>query len=210
PDLGRVLTAYVEIVGGPGYLLLLVVPALIALAWVRRDGGLKPFVVWFVAPVLLLAVVGFLTPLFSARYLLVCAPALVLLAASAVTTRSQILVAGVLALVVAWPQQLAMRAPTGHGPDYRAGARVIAEDCPPGAAARSGIATIRALPHYVARAGCRLRWISGPVPADVDRLWIALPEWGTAPPDPGPGGEGFTQVRETTTPGLRLSLWARP
>lgn len=208
PNLERVRLAFAEIVGGWEYLTLLGVLA--AVAVVRsRDRWVVPLVVWFVVPPLLLAVLGLVTPLFVARYLVVCMPAPVLLASTAVRARWQVVVPVVVAALVAWPQQLQLRLPYGHGPDYRAAARVIAADCTTGVAVRHGLAGLRTMPYYVERAGCELPWLSGPVPEHVVRLWVIQSDWDRSDPAPGPGATDFDMVEEVTVPGLRLTLWRR-
>ncbi|WP_115850300.1 glycosyltransferase family 39 protein [Thermasporomyces composti] len=213
PDLERVRLAFAEIVGGWEYLTLL--GALAVVAVVRtRDRWTAGLVVWFAVPPLLLALVGLVTPLFLARYLVVCTPALVLLAATAVRAPWQV-AAGVVAAavvaatVIAWPEHQRLRLPYGHGPDYRAAARAIAADCTGGVAGRHSLAAVRTMPYYVEREGCELPWLSGAVPAHVDRIWVVQWDWDRSEPTPGPGATVFRMVDDVTVPGLRLTLWRR-
>lgn len=200
-DVGR---AYVEIAGGAAFLALLA-----ALAVVGLRGNLESFglLTWFVVPVLLLAAIGLVTPLFIPRYVLVCGPAIVLLAAAGLRATSwwQPLLVAVVAGAVAFPQLAAMRENDGHGADFRAAADVIARDCPPGVAVREGVATVHTLPYYLDRAGCEVDWQTTADTGDARLLWLVRPAWVKETPSVA----GFTRTDVVDVQGLQLTRWER-
>lgn len=200
-DVGK---AYLEIAGGTAFLALLA-----ALAVVGLRGNIESFglLTWFVVPVLLLALIGLATPMFIPRYVLVCGPALILLAAAGLRELRwwQPLLVAVVAGAVAFPQLAAMRENDGHGADIRAAADVIARDCQPGMAVREGVATLHTLPYYLDRAGCDVEWQATADTGDARLLWLVRPGWMTQTPVV----EGFTRTDVVDVPGLQLTRWER-
>ena len=206
PTADTLRQTYLEIAGGVSMLALLGVLAVLGLPG-NRSWPVP--VTWFLLPPLLLAAVGTVTPVFTARYLLVCTPALVLLAAAGLRTARwwQVVVVAVLALAVGWSQQTTIRQPDGHGPDARAAAGVIARQCDRPPAVREGPATLQALPYYLERAGCPVRWVSqqqDPVAEGVERIWLVRPDWA----EPARLA-GYREVGAMEVSGLRLTYWER-
>lgn len=197
--------AYTAMAGTTAFLVLLGTLAVLGL---RRDRLTVALLAWFGLPPLLLGLLGLLTPAFLPRYLLVCAPALALLAGAAFRRFGSwhAGLVGLLALAVAWSPLTQMRGPAGHGPDYRSAARLIAADCRAGDAVQQTRETVRALPYYLRGGPCEPRRVSGNLPADVHRIWVLQPGWQRTKPS---GVTGLRQVRMETFPGLRVSLWTR-
>lgn len=82
------------------------------------------------APVLLW-MLGLLTPLYLARYLLGAAPGVAIVVAAALTGtgKARILLLGAILVALVWPQQVAVRGPAAHNQDFRAAAALVATDC---------------------------------------------------------------------------------
>lgn len=204
PTLEALGNGYLEIAGGLTVAVLLGVAAVVGIAGNREWLGL---VVWFALPPLLLGLLGLLTPIFLPRYLVVCTPALVLLAAAGLRKAAwwQALLVCVLAAGLAAPQIWDQRQADGHGPDVRQAAAIIARACPPATGVREGAATPQALPYYLRREGCDVKWVSGTPTRDVQRMWVVRPSWAkgqvTVP--------GFAKVTDRDVPGLKLTLWSR-
>ena len=79
----------------------------------------------------LLWVLGLLTPLYLARYLLGAAPGIAVLVAAATTTMRtpRLLVLAAILVGLVLPQQIAVRGPAAHNQDYRGAAELVATDC---------------------------------------------------------------------------------
>jgi len=79
----------------------------------------------------LLWVLGLLTPLHLARYLLSAAPGIAILVAAASTTMrtARLLVLAAILVALVLPQQIAVRGPAAHNQDYRGAAELVATDC---------------------------------------------------------------------------------
>jgi mannosyltransferase len=79
----------------------------------------------------LLWILGLLTPLYLARYLLGAAPGIaVLVAAASITMRpARLLVLAAILVSLVLPQQIAIRGPAAHNQDYRSAAGLVATDC---------------------------------------------------------------------------------
>lgn len=210
---------YVDVAGGPVVLAVLAAVAVLGsvIRW-RSTARAAPgrteltLALWFLLPPVLLAVAGLFTPLFSGRYLVVCAPSLILLAASSLagTRLARWPAVAVLVVAVAVPAVgsiLAMRETTGHGPDTRAAARVIAEDCRPGDAVWQTVATDASLSYYLRGTGCSLRALTGEIHDPVRRVWVLVPSWQTNRPHLG--GWGLDLQRREQLAGLDLALWSR-
>lgn len=82
------------------------------------------------APILLW-ILGLLTPLYLARYLLGAAPGIAVLVAAALTTveTPRVMVLAAILVGLIWPQQVAVRGPAAHNQDFRAAAELVATDC---------------------------------------------------------------------------------
>nr|WP_238341845.1 glycosyltransferase family 39 protein [Actinopolymorpha rutila] len=225
------LDGFVAPAGSGAYLLLL---GALAVAGVlravrgtpRADRGrlLAASACWLVVPPLALAVLGLLTPVFLPRYLLGCAPALALLASSAfaapdgsrpaspparnatAVTVAGVAVAAALAAAVAWPSLAQVRGVTGHGPDIRSAAGVVAAGCRPGDGVQRTVSTVQTLPYYLRHARCVPRWLDGRLPDDVRRVWVVQPDWQHGDSS---GVTGLRHLRTVDVPGLRVSLWSR-
>lgn len=205
PSLSTLGDAFTAMAGTTAFLVLLGTLAVLGL---RCDRLTVALVAWFGVPPLLLALLGLLTPAFLPRYLLVCAPALALLAGAAFRRLGSwhAGLVGVLALAVAWVPLTQMRGPAGHGPDYRSAARMIAADCRADDAVQETLDTLRVLPYYLRDSSCQPRRVSGSLPASFHRVWVLQPDWQRTKPS---GVTGLRQVRAETFPGLRVSLWTR-
>ncbi|MET9020388.1 glycosyltransferase family 39 protein [Actinopolymorpha sp. NPDC004070] len=222
---------FVALAGSGPYLLLL--GALAAIGALRAARGtsrteqgrlLAAPACWLVGPPLVLAGLGLLTPVFLPRYLLVCAPALALLASSAfavpggsrttaptstkatAVTGAGVTVAVALAVAVAWSSLAQVRGVTGHGPDIRSAAGVVAAGCRPGDGVQRTVSTVQTLPYYLRHARCVPRWLDGGLPDGLRRVWVVQPDWQHGDP---PGVTGLRHLRTVDVPGLRVSLWTR-
>ena len=225
------LDGFVAMAGSGAYLLLLGALAVAGVlratrrpARAERGRLLAAPMCWLVVPPFALAALGLVTPVFLPRYLLVCAPALALLAAAvfADPDRSRrtdsppgktiaarapcVVVVLALAVSVAWPSLAHVRGVTGHGPDIRSAAGVIAAGCRPGDGVQRTVSTVQTLPYYLRHARCVPRWLDGRLPDDVHRVWVVQPDWQHGDP---PGVTGLRHLRTVDVPGLRVSLWAR-
>src|SRR5262249_52896578 len=89
---------------------------------------------WLIVPPVILLVGSLITPLYTFRYVLLCIPAIALLAGAGLASLGW--VAGTAALVViallGLPQQRQVRGPDGHGDNVRQADRVVAEHMRPG------------------------------------------------------------------------------
>jgi mannosyltransferase len=89
---------------------------------------------WLILPPLLLLVGSLITPLYTFRYVLLCIPAIALLAGAGLAALGW--VAGTAALVViallGLPQQRQVRGPDGHGDNVRQADRIVAAHRQPG------------------------------------------------------------------------------
>nr|WP_238345016.1 glycosyltransferase family 39 protein [Actinopolymorpha cephalotaxi] len=225
------LDSFVAMAGGGAYLLLLgalaVAGALRATrgpARAERGRLLVASLCWLAVPPLALAALGLVTPVFLPRYLLVCAPALALLASSAfaapgrsrttdsppgrtiAATAAGLAVVVALAGTVAWSSLAQVRGVTGHGPDIRSAAGVVAAGCRPGDGVQRTVSTVQTLPYYLRQARCVPRWLDGRLPDDVRRVWVVQPDWQHGDPA---GVTGLRHLRTVGVPGLRVGLWAR-
>lgn len=208
PTLASLAEAYAELAGGPWLLAALAALAVVALATSRSTETVAT-AIWFAAPPLVLAGVGMLTPLFLGRYLVVCIPAIALLAGAAMArlpSWSAVVPLGLTAALAA-PQLVDMRAVDGHGPDVRRAARTIEGGCQPGDGIQRTVTTIQTIPYYLRKSRCRPTDVTGPLPEDIRRLWILQPTWEPGPPS---GSSGLELVQETAVEGLRVTLWKRP
>lgn len=184
PTIRAVGEAYVYVVGREDGIALFALLVGLALAGpgahlLRRDRVELGLVAWFVLPVVVLAGVGLLTPIFSARYLLPSGIALVLLAGAALRRAPIWLLAAVVGLAVlfAWPQHPAMRAVDGHGPDVRTLAALLADSCQPGDAVKYNASTVTPVPYYLRDAPCEPEPVFDKIPAGVERLWVINAPW---------------------------------
>ena len=88
---------------------------------------------WLVVPPVILLVGSLITPLYTFRYVLLCIPAIALLAGAGLASLGW--VAGAAALVViallGLPQQRQVRGPDGHGDNVRQADRIVAEHMRP-------------------------------------------------------------------------------
>jgi mannosyltransferase len=88
---------------------------------------------WLIVPPVILLVGSLITPLYTFRYVLLCIPAIALLAGAGLASLGW--VAGVAALVViallGLPQQRQVRGPDGHGDNVRQADRIVAEHMRP-------------------------------------------------------------------------------
>jgi mannosyltransferase len=84
---------------------------------------------WLIVPPVILLVGSLITPLYTFRYVLLCIPAIALLAGAGLASLGW--VAGAAALVViallGLPQQRQVRGPDGHGDNVRQADRIVAE-----------------------------------------------------------------------------------
>jgi mannosyltransferase len=88
---------------------------------------------WLIVPPVILLVGSLITPLYTFRYVLLCIPAIALLAGAGLASLGW--VAGAAALVViallGLPQQRQVRGPDGHGDNVRQADRIVAEHMRP-------------------------------------------------------------------------------
>ena len=89
---------------------------------------------WLILPPAILLIGSLVTPLYTFRYVLLCIPAIALLAGAGLAALGW--VAGTAALVViallGLPQQRQVRGPDGHGDNVRQADRIVAEHMRPG------------------------------------------------------------------------------
>ena len=89
---------------------------------------------WLIVPPVILLAGSLITPLYTFRYVLLCIPAIALLAGAGLASLGW--VAGAAALVViallGLPQQRQVRGPDGHGDNVRQADRIVAEHMRPG------------------------------------------------------------------------------
>jgi mannosyltransferase len=89
---------------------------------------------WLILPPAILLIGSLVTPLYTLRYVLLCIPAIALLAGAGLAALGW--VAGTAALVViallGLPQQRQVRGPDGHGDNVRQADRIVAEHMRPG------------------------------------------------------------------------------
>jgi mannosyltransferase len=115
----------------------------------------------------LLWILGLLTPLYLARYLLGAAPGIAVVVAAATTAvrtpRLLVLTAILVALVL--PQQIEIRGPAAHNQDYRGAAELVATDC----SARIGYDGMSrdAMDYYLQQKPC-----APSETAPADHLWF--------------------------------------
>lgn len=207
--------AFVYVAGLEGGIALFALYVGLALAGVaahvlHRDRVEFALLAWFAAPIVVLAGVGLLTPLFSARYLLPSGVALVLLAGAAMRgARVWLLIVVVgMAALFAWPQHTAMREVDGHGPDVRVVAALLADSCRPGDAVKYNGATVTTVPYYLRDAACTPEPVYDNVPARVDRLWVVSAPWEQAMSFEDAGFELAEEVAGMPDD-LEVRLWVR-
>jgi len=215
PTWARLGQAYVDVVGGErgvGFAALVLGLALTAVGVgaTARRGPAVALAAWYAVPPLALAVLGLLTPLFLARYLLPSGLALVLLAAATLRRAAwwRIAVVTAVAAALGWPQQVAMRAPDGHGVDARVVAGVLAERCRPGDAVVHTEATVTTVPYHLRDAPCRPRAVYDRVPPTARRLWALDPAWAEPRSYAAAGLRRVGAVDVAAD--VRLVLWERP
>ncbi len=89
---------------------------------------------WLILPPAILLAASAITPVYTLRYVLLCIPAVALLAGAGLASLGR--VAGTAALVVVallgWPMQLHVRTPDGHGDNIRQADRIVAANRRPG------------------------------------------------------------------------------
>ena len=89
---------------------------------------------WLILPPAILLIGSLITPLYTLRYVLLCLPAIALLAGAALSSFGW--AAGTAGLVLvaalAWPAQLQVRTADGHGDNIRRADRIVSEHWRPG------------------------------------------------------------------------------
>jgi mannosyltransferase len=147
------------------------------------------------APVVLW-LVGLLTPIYLARYLMGAAPGVAIMTAAACITMRparQVALAAILVALV-WPQQLAVRGPAAHNQDYRGAAALVSTDC----SARivyDGMSK-DSMEYYVRQQPCE--------PSEStagDRLWVVQAD------GPEASEPGYTLVRSATFGMAIVTYW---
>jgi len=182
PSLGQIPEVLVALAGGSAALLLVLLASGVwAVAGALKEGRAWPhgFVaLWLLAPVVLTYVVSLVQPMFLARYLIVCVPALLLFGAAAIERLRRPVAAGGLALLlVAFSSaQLVDFYRRERGEDWRGATRSVL------AAARAGDAVLffpdfarKPFGYYQGQAG-----VSGPLnlqgrPLEGrERIWLVI------------------------------------
>jgi len=184
---------------------------------------------WLILPPALLLVASVVTPVYTLRYVLLCIPAIALLAGAGLASLGW--VAGTAALVVVallgWPMQLQVRTPDGHGDNIRRADRIVAANRRPGDAVLEFKAEnfAQAYPYGigqltpVAQAESPIRsatligtFLPDPVVRQrltrVHRVWVV--EYGRSRPLVILNGLDFRLVRAWRTSDIWLFLYARP
>ncbi|WP_283139693.1 glycosyltransferase family 39 protein [Rhizohabitans arisaemae] len=189
----------------PGYHLAVILGWLITAAGLAgaavlaREPGHRPFaaglVVWGVLPTLALYAASYaLSPVYNSRYILFAAPAFALLTGAVLARVRPAAAIAVLALLTLLPvrQQLALRAPDGHGQDFAGAAQIIRSNLRPGDVivyampwARDGVGRAGADDVYLrtpaARTGTFDAWEAKDVLAPLEgrrRVWLIRPDEG--------------------------------
>jgi mannosyltransferase len=144
----------------------------------------------------LLWLLGLLTPLYLARYLLGAAPGIAVLVAGACTNVRTIRVLVLAAILVGLvlPQQIDYRGPAAHNQDYRGAAELVATDCS-ARIAYDGMSR-DAMEYYLQQHPC--------APSETrpgDRLWVVQ---ATGPQVTEPG---YTLVRTATFGMAIVTYW---
>jgi mannosyltransferase len=183
---------------------------------------------WLVVPPVTLLAVSAVKPLWEVRYILICIPAICLLAGTALAALGRVpVLAGLLAVaLLGLPAQHAARAPDGHGDNIRAADRIVEANYRPGdavlyskkttfpAAYPYGLARLRDI--AVARSPVASATLTGTFlpPAQVQRrlaavsrLWIV--EWGRHRRMPVRPGPRFRLERRWRVSDIRLFLFVR-
>jgi mannosyltransferase len=184
---------------------------------------------WLVLPPAILLVASAVTPVYTLRYVLLCIPAIALLAGAGLASLGW--VAGTAALVVAallgWPMQLQVRSPDGHGDNVRQADRIVAANMRPGDALLEFKAEnfAQAYPYGirqltpVAQAESPVQsatligtFLPDPVVRErltrVHRVWVV--EYGHSTPLVILNGLDFRLVHAWRTSDIWLFLYARP
>ena len=184
---------------------------------------------WLVVPPALLLAGSLITPLYTFRYVLLCIPAVALLAGTALAAMGWIAGAAALAVIalLGVPMQQHVRTADGHGDNVRQADRIVARNMRPGDAVLEfkaenfgqaypyGIG--RLVPVAQARTPAASATLVGTFLPDpvvrqrltrVHRVWVV--EYGHPTPLVILGGLHFTLVHAWRTSDIWLYLYARP
>jgi mannosyltransferase len=144
----------------------------------------------------LLWILGLLTPLYLARYLMGAAPGIAILVASATTSMrtARVLVLAAILVGLVMPEQIDYRGPAAHNQDYRGAAELVATDC--SARISYDYMSRDAMAYYLARQPC--------APSETtpgDHLWVVQAA-GPQVTEPG-----YTLVRSATFGMAIVTYW---
>jgi mannosyltransferase len=184
---------------------------------------------WLILPPAILLIGSLITPLYTLRYVLLCLPAIALLAGAALSALGWVAGTAALAViaVLAVPAQQAVRAPDGHGDNVRQADQIVAANRRPGDAVLEFKAEnfAQAYPYGIrdlvpvaqARSPVRSATLVGTFLPDpvvrqrltrVSRVWVV--EYGHATPLVILNGLHFRLIRAWKTSDIWLFLYAHP
>ncbi len=184
---------------------------------------------WLVLPPAILLVASVITPVYTLRYVLLCIPAIALLAGAGLASLGWVAGTAALAIiaVLGVPMQSQVRAPDGHGDNIRQADRIVADNRRPGDAVLEykaenfgqaypyGIGQL--IPIAQAESPIRSATLLGtflPDPvvrqrlAHVSRVWVV--EYGHSTPLVILNGLHFRLVRAWRTSDIWLFLYQHP
>jgi mannosyltransferase len=184
---------------------------------------------WLILPPAILLVASVITPVYTLRYVLLCIPAIALLAGAALASLGWVAGTAALAViaVLGVPGQLHVRTPDGHGDNIRQADRIVADNRRPGDAVLEFKAEnfAQAYPYGirqlipVAQAESPIgsatligTFLPDPVVRQrltrVSRVWVV--EYGHSTPLVILGGLNFRLVHAWRTSDIWLFLYAHP
>jgi mannosyltransferase len=190
---------------------------------------------WMILPPAILIGISVISPVYTFRYIMFCAPAVALLIGAGLAALGWRAGAAALAIitVLAVPAQLHVRSPVGHGDDIRQVDQIIADNMQPGdvllyktigepitAAYPYGLAQLRnaELAQTPIQSGTLGgTWAPAPLVRDrvagVSRVWfvrLVSAQRSSLGPPPAPLGRlHFERIRTWHITGIWLSLYAR-
>ncbi len=179
----------------------LAVTAVLAAVMVVRGGDRRLVALAlpaFLAPPVLLWILGSFASLYLARYLLPAAPAAAVLIGGALAEVRGVRLLAFAAIVVGLviPAQMDIREPAGHGQDFRSAAALVATDC--SASIHYDGLSRDTMAYYLTQHEC-----SPSESASSDRLWVVQ---GDGPQTTEPG---YSLISSTTFGTAIVTYWAR-
>jgi mannosyltransferase len=184
---------------------------------------------WLILPPAILLVASAITPVYTLRYVLLCIPAIALLAGAGLASLGWVAGTAALAIIalLGVPSQLHVRSPDGHGDNVRQADRIVAASRRPGDAVLEFKAEnfAQAYPYGIRRlipvaqaqsptASATLigTFLPDPVVRQrltrVSRVWVV--EYGHSTPLVILNGLGFRLVHAWRTSDIWLALYAHP